>query len=89
MSRRKKIVIIALIVVVIAVIVCGLILRYFNNKNNKSSIVLSTPAGTPYEWSCKVDNKNIATIDHVYKKNMQPKEDGGEIQIKYLIKGLK
>ena len=89
MSRRKKIIVIAIIIAIIAVLLCGLILKYFDSKNNKSYIVLSTAAGTPYEWNCKVEDKSIATIEHVYKKNLDPKVDGGEIQIKYLIKGLK
>ncbi|MBR4830594.1 MAG: hypothetical protein IKZ96_02370 [Bacilli bacterium] len=89
MKRRTKIIIIALVVIVIAIAVCGIILKYFGGKNHKNNIILSTTAGIPYEWNCTINDKDIATIEHVYSKNMQPKVDGGEVQIRYLIKGLK
>lgn len=89
MKRRKKIVIIALILVVLAVIICGFIQHYFSGKNNKGNIVLSTSAGINFEWKCKMVDKDIATVENVYKKSMNPDVDGGEIQIRYLIVGHK
>ena len=89
MKRRTKIIIIALVAIVIAVAVCGFILKYFGARGNKSSITLSTVGGVPYKWECKINNEDIATIEHVYSKNMQPNVDGGEVQIRYLIKGVK
>jgi len=89
MKRRKKVIIIAVILIIVAVIICGFIMNYFNGKNNKANIVLSTSAGINFKWECKMVDKDIATVDNVYKKYMDPEEDGGEIQIRYLIKGIK
>ena len=89
MKRKTKIVIIVIVVIAVAILLCGVILKYFSGKNHKDNIVLSTTAGIPYEWNCKINDEDIATIEHVYSKNMQPKVDGGEVQIRYLIKGLK
>ena len=89
MKRKTKIIIIAVVVIIVAIALCGVILKYFSGKNRKDNIVLSTSAGTPYIWDCKINDEDIATIEHVYSKNMQPKLDGGEVQIRYLIKGLK
>ena len=89
MKRKRKIIIIALIAIVLAVAMCGVILKYFGSRNRKEYIVLSTAGGVPYMWDCKINDENIATIEHVYSKNMQPKIDGGEVQIRFLIKGIK
>ena len=89
MKRRKKVIIIAIITIIIAIIICGGIMNYFSRKNNKGSIILSTSAGIPYEWECKLVDKDIATIEHKYTKDMEPDVDGGEIQIRYVIKGIK
>lgn len=86
--RRKRI-IIGVLFLIAAIIVCAFVLNYYNGRNNKDTIVLSTYGGTIYDWECKMVDKDIATIDNVYKKNMEPAVEGGEIQVRYTIKGIK
>lgn len=89
MKYRKKVIVISLITILIAVIICGGIMKYYSGKNNKGNVILSTSAGTNYDWECKMTDKDIATVENTYRKNMEPDVDGGEIQIRYVIKGIK
>ena len=86
--RRKRIMI-GIIFLLLALVACAFILKYFKGRNNKDEVVLSTAAGVIYEWNCKMVDDSIATVENVYEKNTQPKIDGGEIKIRYIIKGLK
>ena len=94
MKEGKPIIgIIGLAVVIVAVIGVVIVAIVHNRPSElepgTSEFVLQTNGGVAFEWKCESKDDTIAKLGEVKTKNLDEGSDGGRIEEKHIVEGLK